>query len=164
MTLLYLFHLVGLILLLMWNACGRLSHKPKCFPLLLFPTLALAMQENCTTSFAHTSHTGQGQSTASSKDISPMASGDTHMPLQESHQTSLVPLVEDVWLFHMAYLLVRARTEIWNYLNTSFYLEAAEQHKTLAQLIRQGLIWLSVFPYSWVISEHMDNTSLTTDP
>lgn len=103
MTLLYLFHLVWLILLLTWDSCGRLSHKPKCCPLLLFPTasgitLAPAMQGNCTTSFAATSHTGQRPRVRAQdfQKISPMASEHTHMPRgAPSGKTSQTPDLPD---------------------------------------------------------------------
>lgn len=150
-------------------------HKPKCFPLFLFPsasgiTLAQAMQGNCTTSFADTSHSGLGSKHRTCQ--SQICCGFRGHPHATQHrrnvhhgrQTSLLLLTDDVWVFRVTHLLVRAGMEAWNYLNTSFYLGAAEQHKTLTQLISQEMMWLSVFPYSWVISEHTDNTNLTRDP
>lgn len=87
-TLLYLFQLLWLILLLMWDACGRLCHEPKCFPstppshFLWHHSVIGHARKLHYTICRHITLWPEvwGQSTGFSKEISPTAAGDTHMP------------------------------------------------------------------------------------
>lgn len=169
-TLLYLFHLVGLILLLVWDACGRLSHKPKCFPLFLFPTAPPSLwhwpwKKTALHHFADTSHTGQRSGSKHrifQRHISLwlQEKPTCHVTLlQDRHQTSLRGTTERKHLSFPHGESWDRGLKLFKHIFLSWSCRTAQDSSA-----HQPRVDFIVFPYSWVISEHTDYTNLTRDP